>query len=177
MESSVRKKLSVAYADFCSTQKTVAANLAKTQGAAFKDDIVSIDKYEKMYQDFEDGNPFVKLMTKQATVNNFIKILKGVDTTQDGLVYLTILITSFYSRYLFSVNALKGKMENGMNLEKEDLTLIGFTKSNLSKISDLSKYTIMDVVDFNKLTFDSKQLAYLKACAVKVLKLGGGVFE
>ena len=88
MESSVRKKLSVAYADFCSTQKTVAANLAKTQGAAFKDDIVSIDKYEKMYQDFEDGNPFVKLMTKQATVNNFIKILKGVDTTQDGLVYL-----------------------------------------------------------------------------------------
>ena len=26
MESSVRKKLSVAYADFCSTQKTVAAS-------------------------------------------------------------------------------------------------------------------------------------------------------
>ena len=177
MDSSARNKLYVAYKDFCSTQKTVALNLAKTQGLAFSENAIPIDKWEGSYSEFENSNPFIKLMTKTTTVNNFVKILKGVDTTQDGLVYLTILITSFYSRYLFSINALKGKMENNNFLTKGDLYLIGFTKSNLSKISDLSKYVVMDVADFNKLTFDSKQLAYLKACAVKVLKLGGGVFE
>lgn len=177
MESSVRKKLFIAYKDFISTQKTVSVSIAKSQGHAFDDSLIPIDQFEKNYQAFEDGNPFVRLMTKQINVNNFIKILKGVDTTQDGQVYLTFLITSFYSRYLFSVHALKGKMENGQDLTKEDLTLIGFTKPNLSKISDLSKYALMDVADFNKLTFDSKQLAYLKACTIKLLKLGGGVFE
>ena len=109
MDSSARNKLHVAYKDFCSTQKTVALNLAKTQGLAFSENAIPIDKWEGSYSEFENSNPFIKLMTKTTTVNNFVKILKGVDTTQDGLVYLTILITSFYSRYLFSINALKGK--------------------------------------------------------------------
>lgn len=177
MKPAHRERILRDYRFFCTNQKFITSAIAKQQLDAFDDSVISIDKYVDLYGDIEMSTPFLKLMFKPTNLVKFCNLLTKADFSKEGQTYIVLLLVGFYSRYFYSMNSLKNKFEKGMNITTDDMNLLGFGKPNLNKISDLSKYIEMSREDFNALTFDDKQLAYLKASAMKVCRLGGGILE
>lgn len=139
------------------------------------DKVPNWSSYENEFLNKDYGSFFNKMIKKNTSFKDVCDKINWVEKSlSEGQFYITVLIVSLYCRYYQTVAV---HIARNIDAKKDILDQLNFDSKYLNKVSKLGNYVDMPMQDFQALTFDTKQLAYLKTAAIKICRLAGGIDE